>query len=353
VYLHCNFPNHRDSALAILGGTSATRDDLAAAVQQWDGLALEEALMNAGGCAALARNQPEWDQHQQAAAVKSLPLLEIVRIGDAPPQPLAAAERPLSDIRVLDLTRVLAGPTCARTLAEHGADVLKITAPHLPDSGWLEFDTGLGKLSAYLDIRNTKDAARLRELAQAADVFSESYRPGALEHYGFGPDELAALRPGIIYIELTAWGHTGPWRSRRGFDTIVQTATGIAMASGDGTKPELMPVSAIDYVSGYLMAFGAMVALARRATEGGSWLVRVSLARTGRWIVDRGLVDRDLALSAIPKDLPAEEIDQLTMQTETPAGILRHLAPIVQMSETKACWARAAVPLGSHPPQWP
>src|SRR5439155_22995924 len=143
---------------------------------------------------------------------------------------------------------------------------------------------------------------------------------------------------------LSAWGHEGPWSSRRGFDTIVQAATGIAMASGDGVKPELMPVSAIDYVSGYLMAFGAMVALARRAIEGGSWLVRVSLARTGRWIVERGLVDSVL-LSAVPRDLPAEEIEQLTMQTETPAGTLRHLAPIVQLSETKAYWARPAVPL--------
>jgi len=165
VYLHCNFPNHRDSALTVLGMTSATRDDLAAAVRRWDGPALEDALMNAGACAALTRSEQEWEQHPQAAAVKSRPLLEIVRIGDAPPQPLAVAERPLSSIRVLDLTRVLAGPTCARTLAEHGADVLKITAPHLPHSGWLEFDTGLGKLSAYLDIRHSKDVATLRELA--------------------------------------------------------------------------------------------------------------------------------------------------------------------------------------------
>jgi crotonobetainyl-CoA:carnitine CoA-transferase CaiB-like acyl-CoA transferase len=352
VYLHCNFPNHRDSALAVLGITSATKDDLAAAAARWDGLALEDALMNAGACAALARSEQEWERHPQATAIKSLPLLEIVRIGDASPEPLAVAARPLAGIRVLDLTRVLAGPTCARTLAEHGADVLKITAPHLPHSGWLEFDTGLGKLSAYLDLRNAKDTAMLRELARTADVFSQSYRPGALEHYGFGPDQLAALRPGIVCVELSAWGHEGPWRSRRGFDTIVQTATGIAMASGDGVKPQLMPVSAIDYVSGYLMAFGAMVALARRATEGGSWLVRVSLARTGRWIVDRGLVDH-ASLAQLSNDLSPEEIDQLTTQTETPAGKLRHLAPIVQMSETRAYWARPAVPLGAHPPQWP
>ena len=352
VYLHCNFPNHRDRALEVVGVTSATKDDLAAAVARWDGPTLEDALMNAGGCAALARSEQEWVLHPQAAAIKSLPLLEIVRLGDSPPQPLPGGTRPLSGIRVLDLTRVLAGPTCARTLAEHGADVLKITAPHLPHSGWLEFDTGLGKLSAYLDLRNAKDAEILRTLVGTADVFSQSYRPGALEHHGFGPGELAALRPGIVCVELSAWGRDGPWHKRRGFDTIVQTASGMAMLSGDGIKPQLMPVSAIDYVSGYLMAFGTMLALARRAQEGGSWLVRVSLARTGRWIVDRGLLDR-ATLADVPNDLPVEEINQLTGETITPLGKLRHLAPIAQMSETRAYWARPPVPLGTHAPQWP
>ena len=210
--------------------------------------------------------------------------------------------RPLAAVRVLYLTRVLAGPTCARTIAEHGADVLKITAPHLPHSGWLEFDTGLGKMSAYFDLRDLNGAATLRELAQSADIFSQSYRPGALEHHGFGPGELSALRPGIICVQLSAWGRGGPWHERRGFDTIVQTATGMAIVSGDGVKPQLMPVSAIDYVSGYLMAFGAMVALARHALEGRSWLVRVSLARTGRWIAERGLLDR-AALSEVPNEV--------------------------------------------------
>jgi crotonobetainyl-CoA:carnitine CoA-transferase CaiB-like acyl-CoA transferase len=351
VYLHCNFPNHRDRALAVVGITSTSKDDLAAAVARWDGPSLEDALMNAGGCAALTRSEREWGLHSQATAVNSLPLIEIIRIGDAPAQPLPDGPRPLSAVRVLDLTRVLAGPTCARTLAEHGADVLKITAPHLPHSGWLEFDTGLGKMSAYLDLRDSNGAATLRELAQSADIFSQSYRPGALEHHGFGPGELEALRPGIICVELSAWGRNGPWHGRRGFDTIVQTATGMALVSGDGVKPQLMPVSAIDYVSGYLMAFGAMVALARRALEGGSWLVRVSLARTGRWIAERGLLDR-AALSEVPNDLSPEEINQLTTETITPTGRLRHLAPIAQMSETRAFWARPPVPLGTHPPRW-
>jgi crotonobetainyl-CoA:carnitine CoA-transferase CaiB-like acyl-CoA transferase len=351
VYLHCNFPNHREHNLELAGASSPTKEALAAAVARWDGPALEEALMNGGGCAALTRSEQEWIAHPQAAAIESLPLLEIVRIGDSPSRPLAGGGRPLSGIRVLDLTRVLAGPTCAKTLAEHGADVLKITAPHLPHSGRLEFDTGLGKLSAHLDLRDPNDTAKLGELVKTADVFSQSYRPGALEHHGFGPAELAQLRPGIICVELSAWGREGPWQSRRGFDTIVQTATGMAMVSGDGVRPQLMPVSAIDYVSGYLMAFGAMRALARRTLEGGSWLVRVSLARTGRWIVDRGLLDK-AALAETPNDLSPAELNQLMSETITPAGKLRHLAPVVQMSETKACWARPAVPLGTHPARW-
>jgi hypothetical protein len=160
------------------------------------------------------------------------------------------------------------------------------------------------------------------------------------------------MRPGIVCVELRAWGREGPWRERRGFDTIVQTVTGMALVSGGGAEPRLMPVSAIDYVSGHLMAYGTMVALARRVREGGSWLVRVSLARTAQFIVDRGLLDA-AALEGVPDDLSAEEIAHLTTETQTPIGRLRHLAPVVQMSETRARWIRPPVPLGTHPPCWP
>ncbi|HUN67244.1 MAG TPA: CoA transferase, partial [Burkholderiales bacterium] len=290
VSIHCNFANHRDAAMRVLGNPR----DRAAAEQAslgWDGLALEDAIHAAKGCAGLARSAAEWAQHPHSAAVAAQPLLEIRKIGEAKPEPLPAGTRPLSGVRVLDLTRVLAGPTCARTLAEHGADVLKITGAHLPDSGSAELDTGIGKLSAHLDLRSPAGVQALKELMKSADVFSQSYRPGTLAARGFSAEQAAALRPGIVYVTLSAWGSTGPWSERRGFDSIVQTVSGMAMAQGAGSappKPKLMPVSAIDYVSGYLMAYGALVALARRAREGGSWLVRVSLARTGKWIVDRG-----------------------------------------------------------------
>lgn len=348
VSIHCNFPNHRDAALKVLG-TAVDRAAAEEASKAWDGLALEDAIHAAGGCAGLARHAEEWRAHPHAAAVAAQPLLEVTKISDAPPLPLPKGDRPLAGIRVVDLTRVLAGPTCARALAEHGADVLKITAAHLPDSGAVELDTGLGKLAAHLDLRTDQGTDTLRKLLSRADVFSQSYRPGALAARGFSPEEAAKLCPGIVSVSLNAWGQTGPWKGRRGFDSIVQTVTGMAYASGDGDKPRLMPCSAIDYVRGYLMAFGAMVALARRAREGGSWLVRVALARVGRWIVDRGRVN---AASA-PAGLPPEELARLTTQTRSPAGLIGHLKPVVQLSETPPYWARPPVPLGHHRPEWP
>ena len=363
LFLHTNFPNLRDQALRLLGA----QDDLAsvtAAIGQGDGEALETMLHEGGACAGFVRTHAEWDNHPHAQAISVLPAVEITRIGDAPPRPLPFGDRPLSGVRVLDLTRVIAGPTCARTLAEHGADVLKITRAGLADSGQLDLDTGIGKLSARLDLREADQHAHLRELAGTADVFSQSYRPGTLAARGFSPEALAELRPGMVYVTLSAWGHTGPWQNRRGYDTVVQAATGMADASGrnaNGTSsgassgasgPRHLPVSAIDYVGGNLMAYGAMVALLRRATEGGSWLVRASLATTARWIVQRGVLD-DAVWRTAPEDLPAAQIARLTTEVDAPDGRIRYLAPIVGMSETPARWARPPVPLGYHPAAWP
>jgi hypothetical protein len=182
-----------------------------------------------------------------------------------------------------------------------------------------------------------------------ADVFSQSYRPGALAARGFSPQALAALRPGIVCVSLSAWGETGPWRSRRGFDSIVQSVSGMAQASGDATGPKLMPVSAIDYVSGYLMALGATVALARRATEGGSWLVRVALARVGRWIVDRGTVP----FGDVAADIAPAELAKYCAAMDSALGQITYLRPVVQLSHTAPYWSRPPVPLGTHRAEWP
>lgn len=355
-YLHCNFPHHRAAALKVLG-VPEDRQAVTEAVAKWDAQELEEAIIAAGGAGGMVRSAAEWAEHPQGRAVASLPLMEIVKIGDSPPEALPDGERPLSHLRVLDLTRVLAGPTCARVLAEQGADVMKISAPHIPTITYQEYDTGLGKLSAHLDLRDEKELGTLRDLVRDCDVFSQGYRPGTLAGRGLSPEALAALRPGIVCVSLCAFGHEGPWASRRGFDTAVQVVSGIAarqgeLYPGDDGAPKFYPLSAIDYLTGNLMAFGAMVALRRRAVEGGSWFVRTSLAQIGRWLQVQGeLAAGDL--DGVAAEFDATDIEKWTTSTDTPMGRLTHLAPVVQFSETPARWARPSVPLGHSDPVWP
>lgn len=355
-YIHCNFPNHREAALKVLG-VPEDREAVSKAVAQWDALELEEAIIAAKGAGGMVRSMAEWAQHPQGQAIAKLPLMEIIKIGDSAPEPLPAGDRPLSGIRVLDLTRVIAGPTCARSLAEHGAEVLKITGAHLPSLGRQEYDTGHGKLSAHLDLREAGDVEILRGLVRGTDIFSQGYRPGTLGARGFAPEALAALRPGIIAVSLCAFSHAGPWASRRGFDTVVQTVSGITHRQGEVFPgavpgPQFYPVSAIDFLTGYLMAFGSLVALARRAREGGSWLVRISLAQVGRWLVERGQVPES-ELKNVIKEFTPEELARWLITSETPVGRLQHLSPALQLSETPARWARPTVPLGHHQPVWP
>ena len=355
-YLHCNFPNHRAAALSVLG-VAEDRDAVTKAVAKWNAQDLEDAIIEAKGAGGMVRTMEEWTKHPQAAAIANLPLMEIVKLADSPPEALPEGSRPLSGVRVLDLTRVLAGPTCARTLAEHGADVMKITGAHLPNIGYQEYDTGHGKLNAQLDLREVKDMDTLRELVSQTDVFSQGYRPGTLGGRGLSPEELAELRPGIVYISLCAFSHMGPWASRRGFDTVVQTVSGITNRQGDlfpgaTPGPQFYPVSAIDYLTGYLMAFGGMVALNRRVHEGGSWLVRISLAQVGRWLVSQGEIP-EADLKNIPAEFTPEEIASWSTVSDTPMGKLGHLGPVLSLSETPPRWVRTSVPLGHHDPVWP
>jgi len=355
-YLHCNFPNHRAAALNVLG-VAEDRDAVTKAVAKWNAQDLEDAIIEAKGAGGMVRAMEEWAKHPQAAAIANLPLMEIVKLADSPPEALPEGSRPLSGVRVLDLTRVLAGPTCARTLAEHGADGMKITGAHLPNIGYQEYDTGHGKLNALLDLREVKDMDTLRELVSQTDVFSQGYRPGTLGGRGLSPEELAELRPGIVYISLCAFSHMGPWASRRGFDTVVQTVSGITNRQGDlfpgaNPGPQFYPVSAIDYLTGYLMAFGGMVALNRRVHEGGSWLVRISLAQVGRWLVSQGEIP-EADLKNISAEFTPEEIASWSTVSDTPMGKLGHLGPVLSLSETPPRWARTSVPLGHHDPVWP
>ncbi len=351
VQLHCNFAHHREGTVALLG-CADTRESVAAAVATWQAARLEDAFVERGLCAAMVRTNAEWAAHPHAQVVGRLPLMEIIRIGDSDPEPLSPGDRPLSGVRALDLTRVLAGPACGRTLAEHGADVMRISGPHLPFHAGSSLDTGHGKINAFVDLRDDSGAERLRQLVRQADIFTQAYRPGSLAARGFSPEALAELRPGIIYVSLCAYSHDGPWRDRRGYDTLVQSVTGIADEEGGDGPPRHMPVSQLDYATGYLAAFGAMAALSRRSREGGSYLVRLSLCQTAHWIKNLGRIPA----AAKARDLPdpgLDDIADLMTETEGPFGRVRHLAPAVGLSETPPRWARPVSPIGSHDPVWP
>jgi crotonobetainyl-CoA:carnitine CoA-transferase CaiB-like acyl-CoA transferase len=350
IQVHSNMPHHREGALKLLG-CEGTRESVEGAVAKWTAEDLENAFAAAGLPTAMVRSRAEWQAHPQGLAVAALPLLEIEKIGEAPPEPAGSGPRALSGVRVLDLTRVIAGPVCGRTLAAYGADVLLVSAPHLPNLPGLVIDTGLGKLSALLDLRQPDAATALRALVRSADVFCQSYRPGALAHLGFAPDDLAKIRPGIVCVTLSAFGHTGPWRERRGFETIIQSVSGMAHEHGlavgaDG--PQHLPAQVVDHGTGYLAAFGALIALARRAREGGSYLVRVSLAQTGRWVDALGRVD-----GRRTPDLSLEAVQDLIADMDTPFGRLRYVLPAARLSETPAFWSRPTVPLGTHAAAWP
>lgn len=346
VHLHGGFPHLHDGLLALLG-CGEEREQVAAAVASWDAQALEDAIAERALCGARVRTRDEWAVHPQGLALSRKPLVEIVRRGDAPPEELSPGDRPLSGLRVLDLTRVLAGPTCGRTLAEHGADVLRIHAPHLPFIEPFAIDTGHGKLSTHLDLRQAADADTLRTLVQQSDVLAKGYRQGALAKRGFSVEELMALRPGIVVVSINCYGHDGPWAARGGWEQLAQTVTGIAAEEGGPTSPRVLPAAATDYMTGYLAAFGAMIALARRAREGGSFEVRVSLARTAMWLAEGERVEGEAA------GIDADALAGWMTSTQLAQGVVQHLAPVLAMSETPPRWARPTVPLGTHPPRWP
>jgi crotonobetainyl-CoA:carnitine CoA-transferase CaiB-like acyl-CoA transferase len=364
IQLHANFAHHLHGILRVLG-CGESRDEVARAIRtNWDGAALDEALAQAGLCAALVRSPREWAAHEQARAVAGLPLFEIERIGDADVPALQAGARPLEGVRVLDLTRIIAGPVAGRALAHHGADVLLINGPHLPNIAPLVIDNGRGKRSATLDLREAADRAHLHALVRDADVFLQGYRPGALAAHGFAPEALARERPGIVCVSICAYSHRGPWRERRGFDSLVQSASGIvwaesvAAARGGSASaaasampfeaPRPLPCQALDHATGYLAAFGTMVALGRRAQEGGSWHVRVSLAQTGRWLQTMGTLEDGQRAP----DVRAQDLANCLEEMATPFGQVRAVAPAERLERTPAFYARPSVPIGTDAPLW-
>jgi crotonobetainyl-CoA:carnitine CoA-transferase CaiB-like acyl-CoA transferase len=350
IRVHTNFRHHRDGLLQLLE-CEGSRAAIATAVQKWSAEELEKAATEAGLATAMVRSFQEWDRHPQGRAVSALPLVAIDRIGDAPAEGFSTADRPLRGIRVLDLTRIVAGPVCSRTLAAHGADVLRILGPTTPTVDTLDIDTGRGKRSAMLDLRDRDDAERLRRLVRGADVLVQSYRPDALPALGFGPEDVAAIRPGIVYVSVSAYGHAGPWATKRGFDSLVQAASGFNHAEADAFDqivPRPLPYQALDHGSAYLMAFGAVLGLLKRQEEGGSWHVRVSLARTGQWLRNLGRVRNGTSWP----DQTRADIADLLEETPSGYGPLRAVKHAAQMELTPPRWEHPSVPFGTHAPSW-
>ena len=347
VHLHGAFPDLAAGTLAVLD-CDASPESIRVAVSRWEGQALEDALAEAGMCGAMARTREEWLTHPQGEALQLVPPVSIKRIADSPIEPIPPRARPLEGVRVLDLTRVLAGPTCGRTLASHGANVLKVNSPNLPSVPPFVIDTGHGKRSTFLDLNDEKDHKQLKLLVLSTDIFSQGYRRGALAKRGLGPEQLAEQRPGIIYVSINAYGHVGPWAARPGWEQLAQTASGVAVDEGSLDSPRLIAAAATDYTTGYLGALGAMAALYRRSIEGGSYHVEVSLAQTANWLYEFGLFERD---SALPNFDPAIAAPYM-VSSDTGFGHLHHLGPVIRMSETEPRWEQVSVPLGYHPATW-
>jgi crotonobetainyl-CoA:carnitine CoA-transferase CaiB-like acyl-CoA transferase len=351
VRLHTNFPHHRDAVCRVLN-CKPERDDVQAALMQWDAEAFETPAYAAGGVVAMMRSRDEWFDLPHAKALAALPLISIEKIGEAAPKPWPSGDRPLAGLRVLDLSRVIAGPVAGRTLAAHGADVLLISGPELPAIPWLTIDTGRGKLTSFVELKREQGRDALRALLAQADIFSQGYRPDALARLGFSPQDAAQISPGIVYVTLSAYGHAGPWAERRGFDSLVQTTTGFNHAEGQAAGvdgPKELPAQILDHATGYLMAFGAMMARARQSREGGSWHVRVSLAQTGQWLWNLGRVADGLKT----EDLKSDAVRPFLETVPSGFGPLSSVSHSAKLSKTPAFWSRPAMPLGSHPPQWP
>jgi crotonobetainyl-CoA:carnitine CoA-transferase CaiB-like acyl-CoA transferase len=351
VRLHTNFPHHRAAVCNVLA-CAEQRDAIQAALMQWDGEAFESAAYAGGAVVSLMRSHDEWLLTPQARALANLPPLTIEKIGEAAPRPWPTGDRPLAGVRVLDLSRVIAGPVAGRTLAAHGADVMLVSGPDLPSIPWLVIDTGRGKLSSSIELKSETGRERLRGLLAEADIFAQGYRPRAIASLGFSPEDAARINPGIIYLSLSAYGHVGPWADRRGFDSLVQTSTGFNHAEGQAAGvegPKELPAQMLDHATGYLMAFGAMMAKARQAREGGSWLVRVSLAQTGRWLWNLGRIPAGLKT----EDLKGETVLPFIEVAASGFGPLSAVTHSAKLSITPAFWLRPAVPLGAHAPEWP
>jgi len=338
---------HLKSQMLQLLGCDDTEESVACAVASRDAAELEDSIAAQGLCGCIVRSVENWLGHAQGQVLAQIPVVEIDKIADSSPEPFSSAGRPLQGIRILDLTRILAGPVAARTCAEQGAEVLMVAARHTPQIKNFVIDLSHGKRSTYLDIDNRADIETLRLVVQQSDVFSQGYRPGVFSQRGFGPEDLATLRPGLIYLSTSCFSQHGPWAMRAGWEQVAQATTGICH-NVNPSKPALLPVNACDFLTGYLGAYGILLALLRRAVEGGSYHVNVSLCQSAMFLNRQAICAADKQIVALADD----EIAMLQTCSETAYGSLRHLAPVARFSETPARWLLPTPVLGGDTPEW-
>ncbi|MFI6871820.1 CoA transferase [Streptomyces sp. NPDC050400] len=330
---HANYPHHRARLRTALGvGEDATVDEVAALLAGRSAYEVEETVYAAGGLAVALRTPAQWAAHPQGAAVAQRPLLTRESVDAAPPR---RAERP---VRVLDLTRVLAGPVATRTLALLGADVLRVDAPQLPEDPDAHADTGFGKRSTRLDLTDGADRRTFEELLAGADVVVTGYRPGALDRFGLAPEALVERRPGLVVAQVSAWGAYGPWGGRRGFDSLVQVASGIAAIEGSPSAPGALPAQALDHGTGYLIAAAVLRSLTEQAAQGGSRVLRFALAQTAGWLT-AGWASGDLAAGRLA------EVDGAV-------GRLRYALPPVSFDGGPTDWERPPGVWGTDEAAW-
>lgn len=344
-----SYPHLRDGILELLDCAN-TPQALSRAFAQHDADELEEAFAKSKLPGAYARTRQEWLDHPQGAWLATTPLIQIEKIADGPPQPVPANGRPLDQIRVLDFGHVIAGPVVARSLAEHGAQVLRLDPPLKQDPQRHTVDTNLGKRSAFIDLNDPVDQAVTRQLMATADVVVQSWRHASLARRGFGPEQAAAMRPGVVYVSVSAFGDQGPWAERGGFEQLGQTVSGLALAEGRDGRPRLVPTYLLnDYVTGYLGATGAAMALLKRAREGGSYHVKVCLTRTSMWVQSLGLQERDASLQGKHFSHSLHPVLERRMSV---FGELEQLPPVAQFTRTPARWDLPPSPNGASLPRW-
>jgi crotonobetainyl-CoA:carnitine CoA-transferase CaiB-like acyl-CoA transferase len=349
IRFQANYPHLRAATLAVLG-TGEGGDQIAAAVAAANADDLEAAVVAGGGAAAASRTVAEWAAHPQGAAVAAEPLVYITETDRRDVDWAPVPERPLAGIRVLDMTRVLAGPMATRLLAGFGAQVLRVDPPGYDEpNGIGSGDLTLGKRCAVLDLKTADGKARFAGLLAEADVFVHGLRPGALDALGLDADTRQAISPGLIEVTLNAYGWTGPWQDRRGFDTLVQNSTGMALAGGAwagiGT-PYRWPLSIIDHSTGYLMAAAAVAAVARRARTGHGSVSRVSLARVAHWLTSGPAAGDEAQL-----DLPlAGPLDPAVY--DSPVGPVQRLRWPMEVAGVPFRFDRPGDPFGSSVPRW-